>query len=99
MCLDHFQAEVDDLGRILVPSPSFLATEAGAEDMWQGESWSWSVAGGCCCACDLAGMVGLCPLEVAARETAVLLQSDWLRGKFGTSQSLSGNLDSIIFFF
>lgn len=29
----------------------------------------------------------------------MLLQSDWLRGKFGTSQSLSGNVDSIIYIF
>jgi len=37
-------------------------------------------------------MVGLCPSEAAAREVAALLQSDGLRGKVGTSQSLSGNL-------
>lgn len=44
-------------------------------------------------------MVGLCPLEVAARETAVLLQSDWLGGKFDTSQSLSGNLAFFFFIY
>lgn len=37
VCLDHFQAEVDDLGRMLVPSPSFFAAEAGAEDVAGGE--------------------------------------------------------------
>lgn len=42
---------------------------------------------------------GLCPLEGTTREAAALLQSGWLGWKFGTSQSLSGNLDSFFFFF
>lgn len=37
VCLDCFQAEVDDLGRILVPSSSFLTVEARAEDVAGGE--------------------------------------------------------------
>lgn len=81
VCLGHFQAEVDDLGRILVPCSSFLAAEARAEDR-QGESWSWSVARGCCCAHDLAGSGQLCPLEVAVRETAALLCLAGWRGSW-----------------
>lgn len=50
------------------------------------------------CTCNLVGIVHPCPLEVAVREAAALLQSDWLQGEVGTSQSLSGNLDSFLFF-
>lgn len=77
--LDRFLAEVGDLGRILVPSSSFFAAKPEQRRVLP---CMWPCGHG----------RALQPLEVAARETAALLQSDWQERKFGTSQSLSGNL-------
>lgn len=75
----------------------FCAAEAGAEAVARGEQ-VLERGSRVLCACDLTGILDPCPLEVAVREAAALLQSDWLQGEVGTSQSLSGNLDSLLFF-
>lgn len=74
----------------------FCAAEARAEAVARGEQVR-ECGRRVLCTGDLVGIVDPCPLEVAAREAAALLQSDWLQGEVGTSQSLSGNLDSFFF--
>lgn len=75
----------------------FCAAEAGAEAVARGEQ-VLERGRKVLCTCNLAGIVDPCPLEVAAGEAAALLHSDWLQGEVGTSRSLSGNLDSFLFF-
>lgn len=73
----------------------FCAAETGAEAVARGEQ-VLERGRRVLCTCDLLGL--WIPLEVTVREAAALLRSDWLQGEVGTSQSLSGNLDSFLFF-
>lgn len=62
----------------------FCVAEAGAEAVARGEQ-VLERGRRVLCTRNLTGIMDPCPLEVAAREAAALLQSDWLQGEVGTS--------------